>query len=245
MPKGIKLEWNDEMHAFCKSNQHMIRRELAEAFNARFGTDRKLSAIHQFCKRYEYNTNRNGQFVKGNVPFNAGMKGVCAAGCEVSHFKKNHRPFNALPIGTEMKLKAREGKDPGYWRVKTSEPRGWTYKHRLIWEQRNGPVPKGHAVIFVDGDVENFEPSNLKALSRGELAILNHVYQWPSVPVENRETILLMAKIDYIAGRLKRGESTNDTHNSLVKICAEKGIKYATVIARIDRGFTIQQALSA
>ena len=46
-------------------------------------------------------------------------------------------------------------------------------KHRLVYEASHGPIPKNHAVIFLDGDTRNFDPSNLQAVSRGTLAILN------------------------------------------------------------------------
>ncbi|WP_083612210.1 HNH endonuclease [Paenibacillus sp. P32E] len=34
-------------------------------------------------------------------------------------------------------------------------------------------VPKGHAIIFGDGDRQNFDPNNLILITRGQLAIMN------------------------------------------------------------------------
>ena len=41
------------------------------------------------------------------------------------------------------------------------------YKHRLIWEAANGPVPEGHVVIFADRDKSNFALDNLLLVPRG------------------------------------------------------------------------------
>ena len=49
----------------------------------------------------------------------------------------------------------------------------WVQKHRLVYEASHGPIPKNHAVIFLDGDRQNFNPDNLQAVSRGTLARLN------------------------------------------------------------------------
>jgi len=40
--------------------------------------------------------------------------------------------------------------------------------HRHIWTQHHGPIPKGHDVIFLDGDLRNVELSNLQCLPRPE-----------------------------------------------------------------------------
>ena len=42
-------------------------------------------------------TKRNpitGRFLKGHIPYNKGMKGQCAKGCEKGWFKKGHKPKN-------------------------------------------------------------------------------------------------------------------------------------------------------
>ena len=36
-------------------------------------------------------------------------------------------------------------------------------------------MPKGHVVIFLDGDHGNFKLSNLRMISRSELAVMNHI----------------------------------------------------------------------
>ena len=46
-------------------------------------------------------------------------------------------------------------------------------KHVFVWEQHNGKVPKGHVVIFLDGNTLNTDISNLALISRNELLTLN------------------------------------------------------------------------
>ena len=50
----------------------------------------------------------------------------------------------------------------------------WLRKAIWVWQEANGPVPKGRAVVQLDGDPENCELSNLDCVRRAVLAILNH-----------------------------------------------------------------------
>ena len=49
----------------------------------------------------------------------------------------------------------------------------WRAKKNIVWEKHNGPVPKGHCVVLLDGDPANCEIGNLVLLTRAELAELN------------------------------------------------------------------------
>lgn len=46
-------------------------------------------------------------------------------------------------------------------------------KHRLIWEAVNGPIPKGHKLIFADGDKTNITLDNLLLITDAQMARLN------------------------------------------------------------------------
>lgn len=61
----------------------------------------------------------------------------------------------------------------GYVDIKIADPNKWKGKHILIWEELHGPVPKGHAVIFADGNNRNFDPENLLLVSRKQLVRMN------------------------------------------------------------------------
>lgn len=110
----------------------------------------------------------NGQFGAGQVPWNAGLKGWQAGGrSRETQFKPGVKPSNTWrPIGAERTSKDgilyRKVADTG---IKRDD---WKAVHVLLWEERNGPLPDGHIVIFRDGNRENLEPENLMALTRAE-----------------------------------------------------------------------------
>lgn len=40
------------------------------------------------------------------------------------------------------------------------------YVHRLVWEQANGPIPKGCVIHHIDGDYRHNELANLACMTR-------------------------------------------------------------------------------
>lgn len=159
----------DEVKKFIEENVKGITSiELTRLLNDRFGTDYGPNHIRAYMKNHKLTNGLNTCFKKGNEPFNKGLKGQCAPGCEKSWFKKGQMPSNHKPIGSERI----DSKD-GYILIKTAEPRTWRHKHRVIWEQHNGPVPRNHVVIFLDGDKKNLDINNLGLISRSELKIMN------------------------------------------------------------------------
>lgn len=65
---------------------------------------------------------------------------------------------NSKPIGSELH------RTDGYIIVKIAQPSVWEYKHRLIYKQKYGEIPKDTMVVFLDGDKNNFDINNLKAV---------------------------------------------------------------------------------
>ena len=148
--------------------------EIIKLFYERFKIQLSFNQIKCFIGNRKLNTGRTGCFPKGHTPFNKGKKGLTTGGVQ-TQFKKGHMPHNHLPVGSERVRTShpeRRTKDD-YIDVKVAEPNKWRGKHIVIWEEHNGPVPKGHAVIFGDGDNRNFDPNNLILVSRKQLAILN------------------------------------------------------------------------
>ncbi|MDQ0254910.1 hypothetical protein J2S74_002292 [Evansella vedderi] len=138
--------------------------ELLEMFNAHFGLNLKNTQLRAFKRNRGLKSGVKTTFSPGHTPFNKGKKGT--GGWEPTHFKKGHKPHNYRTIGTE-----RVNGD-GYVDIKISTNK-WRAKHVLIWEKENGPVPKGHAVIFGDGNRRNFELDNLILVTRKQLVRLN------------------------------------------------------------------------
>lgn len=139
--------------------------ELTDMVNAHFGLNLTMAQIRSYKKNHKLSSGLDGRFKPGQVPPNKGRKGQ--GGWEPTQFKKGYRPHNYQPVGTE-----RVNGD-GYVDIKIADPNKWKGKHILIWEEHNGPVPPGHAVIFGDGNRRNFEPDNLLLVSRKQLVRMN------------------------------------------------------------------------
>lgn len=141
--------------------------ELTDLFNARFGTDLPVEKIKRFKANHKVSSGLTGRFEKGHVPANKGKKGLSQGGVE-TQFKKGHKPHNYVPVGSERV----NGDD--YVDIKIADPNKWRGKHLIVWEQHHVcSVPKGHVVIFGDGNRRNFNPDNLILVTRGQLAIMN------------------------------------------------------------------------
>ena len=122
-----------------------------------------------------YRTGRRpGQFQKGLVPWNKGLTGYSVA-LGRSHFKHGNRPPTWVPVGTERWTTPPKAKPdaPRYIKRKVAEPNVWRLVHRITWEQHYGPIPKGHIVVFKDGDSSNCDPANLACIPRSDLGIAN------------------------------------------------------------------------
>ena len=58
-------------------------------------------------------------------------------------------------------------------------PRDYVAVHHLVWAEHYGPVPAGHAIVFRDGNKNNFNIENLECVSRAELMRRNTVHRYP------------------------------------------------------------------
>ena len=126
------------------------------------------------------------KFKKGQVPWNKGIKN--STGYSASRWKKGNIPPTARPVGYE-----RINKD-GHIEIKVDGHRQMVYKHRWVWEQANGEIPKGMVVSFRNGIRTDCRIENLILLTRAELVRLNQSYIKYSTP-ETHETCILLAKI--------------------------------------------------
>lgn len=114
------------------------------------------------------------RFSKGIVPFSKGKKReefMTPEGIEkvkTTQFKKGQIPHNWLPVGSE-----RISKD-GYIEIKFTDNYGidssknFEFKHRLIWIENFGPIPKGMNIVFKDGNKRNFAIENFILMNNAE-----------------------------------------------------------------------------
>lgn len=110
------------------------------------------------------------------------------------------------PIGAERD----SGK--GYTLVKVAERANmpmskdnWRMKHHLIWEEANGrPVPDGCEIVFADRDCKNFDPSNLVAVEKRLVGIINgQGFEYHDA--ESLRTAVLRAELVSKARHVKNG----------------------------------------
>ena len=162
------MEFSDEIINFMRENaKGKSNIELTEMVNKRFNSDFSVQQIEGVKARKKILSGLTGQFEKGNIPWNKGKKGWYATGTEKTRFKKGNMPVQHRKVGSERITK------DGYIEVKVEEPNKWRLKHIVVYEQNRGVVPKGYAVIFLDGNKKNTDISNLKLVTRSELLIMN------------------------------------------------------------------------
>lgn len=112
-----------------------------------------------------------GHFKKGLTPHNKGkkwedyMSEESIERAKKGQFKKGQLPHNTKPEGYE-----RFDKD-GYTLVKTEGK--FVLKHRKIWEEHYGKIPKGYIVVFKDNNRQNFDIENLECITNYEIRLRN------------------------------------------------------------------------
>lgn len=198
---GYGMTYTDEMRQFILDNYKGIyAKELAERFNERFGTNVTAATMKSYKARHKLNSGLTGHYEKGRIPENKGKKmpPEIYEKCRPTMFKKGHTPHNHRPIGSERV------NIYGYIEIKVKEPRTWKLKHRIVWEEANGPVPKGSAIIMLDGDKTNCELSNLKLVKRSELLIINRYSLFQDDAQLNDTAANLAKMIDAVNGKKKK-----------------------------------------
>lgn len=117
------------------------------------------------------------EFKPGGQPWNKGISYTAGGRSAETRFKPGRKPHTWHPIGHE-----RVSKD-GYLQRKTADtgytPRDYVAVHHLVWAEHYGPVPAGHAIVFRDGNKNNFNIENLECVSRAELMRRNTVHRYP------------------------------------------------------------------
>lgn len=203
MPKGQSHRYTEAQSAFLKENCTMLRRELTEAFNHRFGTSLTLAAINSCCKRKGWFTGRDGKIEKGNKPWNSGTKGLIKA--NAGSFKPGQKPTNSKPLGHERVC----SKD-GFILVKIAEHDPYTNaktryraKHQVVWEREHGEIPDNHAIRFKDGDKLNCVIDNLICVSLAVNLRMNQ-NRVQDLPIELKATGHAIAELEVVAFNAER-----------------------------------------
>jgi hypothetical protein len=134
------------------------------------------------------------RFKKGQVPPNKGLRrpGWHRGRMKETQFKKGERSQNYMPLGSTRLI-------DGYVYRKVSDVPNvpytvnWKPEHHLIWAKVHGPIPRGHALKFRDGDRMNTRLDNLQLITRRELMRRNTIH---NLPQPLKSTIHLLGQLN-------------------------------------------------
>ena len=139
------------------------------------------------------------RFRKGHTPVNKGKKMAPEVydKCAPTMFTKGHRPANHKPVGSE-----RVSVD-GYVEIKVAEHAKWRLKHRVMWEEAYGPIPKGHNVQFKDRNPLNCSLDNLYLISKAD-QMRNENSFYAKYPKDLQDVIRLKGVVNRIIHKQER-----------------------------------------
>lgn len=156
----------------------------------------RLESSREKIQRTGYEASKSpasiaARFQKGSVPLNRGKKvsPETYAKCQPTMFKKEQTPVNHRDVGSE-----RVNVD-GYIEIKVAEPNRWRLKHRVIWEQANGSIPKGFNVQFKNHNRQDCRIENLYLISKAEQMAKENSF-WAKYPKEIQEIIHLKGVVN-------------------------------------------------
>ena len=91
---------------------------------------------------------------------------------------RNYRPVGSLRVCKDGYLERKVTDDQSI-----APARRWVGVHRLVWEETNGPIPKGHAVVFRPGmgstDPDEITIDRVELITRAELMRRNTRHNLP------------------------------------------------------------------
>lgn len=157
-----------------------LRRLYAEHSTA--ATARMLGRTHAAIKNRVnalglQKGHNSGRFLPGEAPWNKGTPFEAGGRSAETRFQKGNRPHTWNPIGHTRT------RSDGYMERKVSDTgctrRDYVLIHHLVWRMHGATVPRGHALVFKDGDRRNFDIHNLELVTRSELMRRNTIHNYP------------------------------------------------------------------
>jgi hypothetical protein len=173
------------------------RSELLELYNRTFNQTISLGKLAQIMHKHglrkiKYHkctadeirfleNNINGRsynelFDMFNLKFNLSISKSTFTGILQFNNIKNNNNNKLSSVGNRCPIGSERVKSDGYIVVKTES--GWKLKHKVIWEEAHGEVPKSHRIILLDGDKKNIRLDNLFLVSKREFIYMvgNNLY---------------------------------------------------------------------
>ncbi len=218
MTKGIFIRYSEAELAWIERHRTLPRKEAHAKFCEAFGrTDVTADNFKALCTRRGWTTGRDGRIQKGAVSWNQGKKCPPGKGGNHPNARKTQFKKGGVPPNTRYAGHERVSKD-GYVEVSIEEvnphtglERRYVLKHRHLWEQKNGKLPKGMCLKCLDGNRLNTDPENWVAIPRGALPFLNghRGYEYDDMPDELKPSVLALARLREAKSKArKRGKQS-------------------------------------
>ena len=139
------------------------------------------------------------RFTKGHPSPNKGKKVSPEVYAKMSRtmFKKGQQPVNHREVGSERVNVY------GYIEIKVAEPNRWKLKHRVIWEQVNGAIPRGHNVQFKNHNPLDTRIENLYLISKADQMAKENSY-YAKYPKDLQEIIHLKGVVNRAIHKAQR-----------------------------------------
>lgn len=156
------MTWRTQkQYNFVRDNfEDMSTKEIAERLNL---TDTQVRSMYRLLK---LRRSESSKFKKGSVPWNKGKSYPTHPNARIRQFKNGHLPHNTKHDGAIVIRTDNRGRKMKHVRVALSK---WEYLHRKIWKDVHGDIPKGHCVVFKNGNEMDCRLENLECVSRSEL----------------------------------------------------------------------------
>ncbi|MDH1281012.1 HNH endonuclease [Pseudomonas chengduensis] len=176
-----------------------VSKVLAKA--NKMGLHKSEAFLAEHGQRLSGMQGQSSRFQKGHTTWNKGMKGLSLGGVD-TQFCKGNMPHNWVPVGTE------QIRDGYLWRkvTDTRHRSDWKQVHVMLWEQHNGPVPKGLILCFKDGNKQHIALANLELRTRAEHMQKNTIHRYPQ---ELKDAIRTVAKLKRTIREVEHDEEQN------------------------------------
>ncbi len=157
--------YSKEQIEFIKNNINgKTSYEIIEMFNNEFNILLTYQQLKHIKRKYNLKSNVNSRFKKNDIPH-------------------NKRQLYDEFVSTD-----------GYTYVKIKEPNTWVLKQKYIYEKYIGKIPKNKSVIFLNGNKEDFELSNLLLVDDCDKLVAKNLHLFSSES-EITKTGLTLAKL--------------------------------------------------